>query len=93
MARKKKSKGGTVAMDAPSSSKGHMSTSIDEADNGFIVNVSGDSGGKESKYFSKKFVSPTREGALVIASSCLAGCSVKGGKKKGSKKKISLRKV
>jgi len=91
MAKRKKSKGGNVAMATPSSSGGHLSTSIDDAQNGFIINVSGESGGKESKYFSKRFISPTRQGALVIASQHLAG-SKKGGKKKGgTKKRIALK--
>lgn len=94
MAKRKKSKKSvtdSIGMAAPSSGRsGHMSTSIDDAENGFIVNVSGESGGKESKYFSKRFISPTREGALVIASTHLSGKS-KGKKKSGGKKKISLK--
>lgn len=88
--RKKKSSGGNMAV--PMSSGGaHMSTSIDDAENGFIVNVSGESGGKESKYFSKRFISTTRDGALRIASTHLAGGSKAKGKKKGGGKKISLK--
>ena len=64
---------------------------ITDAENGLIINVSGEMGGKESKYFSKRYISPTREGALVIASSHLAG-SKKGKKKSGGRKKISLKK-
>lgn len=87
---KRKSKG-NAGMAVPSSSggRGHMSTSIDDVENGFIVNVSGETSGKTPTYFSKRFISPTREGALVIASTHLAG-GKKGGKKKGGKKKISL---
>ena len=87
MARKKKSK--DVGMQAtPSSGGGHLSTSIDDATNGFIINVSGED--KKGGYFSKRFISPDRAGALRIASTHLAGS--KGGKKKGNKKKIALRK-
>jgi hypothetical protein len=94
MAKRKKSKGGQLELAAPSSGGGgHLSTSIDDAENGFIVNVSGESGGKENKYFSKRFISPTRDGALRIASTHLAGGSKSKGKKKsGGKKKISFSK-
>lgn len=90
MAKRKRSKG--TAMAAPvSGGSGHLSTSIDDAENGFIINVSGESGGKEPKYFSKRFISPTRDGALSIASSHLAG-GKKGKKKGGTKKRIALKK-
>ena len=86
MARKKKSK--DVGMQAtPSSGGGHLSTSIDDVENGFVVNVSGE--GKKG-YFSKRFIASGRPEALRIASTHLAGS--KGGKKKGNKKKIALRK-
>ena len=81
MARKRKSK--DAGMQAtPSSGGGHLSTSIDDVENGFVVNVSGETTGKTPSYFSKRFISPTREGALVIASSHLSGG--KKGKKKGT---------
>ena len=89
--RKKKSTGGDVAS-APIGGSGRLSTDISDAENGFIINVSGETGGKESKYFSKRYISPTREGALVIASSHLGGSKSKG-KKKGGKKKIALKKA
>lgn len=93
MAKRKKSKGGDMA--APVSSgggSGRLSTDITDAENGFIINVSGETAGKKPSYFSKRYISPTRDGALKIASSCLAGGSSKGGKKKsGGKKKISLK--
>ena len=89
--RKKKSSGDAVGMAVPSSGGGRTSIDITDAQNGFILNVSGESGGKESKYWSKRYISPTREGALVIASSHLSG-SKKGKKKSGGRKKISLKK-
>ena len=89
MAKRKKSKGMNAAPSAPSSGGGHLSTSIDDAQNGFIINVSGED--KKGGYFSKRFISPTRGGALVIASQHLAG-SKKGGKKLGKSKRIALKK-
>jgi hypothetical protein len=93
MAKRKKSKGGDAAMAAPSSGGSErLSTNIEGAENGYVVNVSGESGGKDSRYFSKKFVAMDRPSALRIASSCLAGGSSKSGKKKSSgRKKISLK--
>lgn len=88
MAKRKRSKG--TAMAAPvSGGSGHLSTSIDDASNGFIINVSGED--KKGGYFSKRYISPTRDGALSIASSHLAG-GKKGKKKGGTKKRIALKK-
>lgn len=93
MAKRKKSKGGdAVGMAVPSSGRNHLSVSIDDAQNGYVVNASGDSGGE---YWSKKYVAKDKNESLRIASSCLAGGgrSKGGSKKKGSnKKKISLKK-
>ena len=92
MAKRKKKSSGDAGMAVPSSGgSGRTSIDITDAENGFILNVSGESGGKEPKYFSKRYISPTREGALVIASSHLAG-SKKGKKKGGNKKRIALKK-
>ena len=90
MAKRKKNKGGEVAMATPSSG-GHLSTSIDDVENGFVVNVSGETSGKNPSYFSKRFIANSRPDALRIASTHLAG-SKKGGKKKGgTKKRIALK--
>jgi hypothetical protein len=78
----------------PSSGSGRLSTDITDAENGYIINVSGETGGKKPSYFSKRYIAADRPEALRIASSCLAGGSKKSGKKKsGGKKKFSLRKV
>jgi hypothetical protein len=92
MAKRKKSKGDAIGMSATSSGgSGRLSTDITDVENGYVINVSGETGGKESKYFNKRYISPTREGALVIAASHLGG-STKGGKRKGSaKKKLMLK--
>lgn len=93
MAKRKKSKGGDMA--APSSiggSSGRSSVDISEAENGYIVNISGETGGKESKYYSKRFIAADRPEAIRISSSALAGGGHKSGKKKASsKKKIALK--
>lgn len=93
MAKRKKSSGGNMA--APSAiggGSGRLSTDITDAENGYIINVSGETGGKKPSYFSKRYIAADRPEALRIASSCLAGGSSKGGKKKASgKKKLSLK--
>ena len=86
---KKKRKGDNVAM--PASSGEHMSTSIDSAENGFIVNVSGDKGGKNPGYFSKRFIASSRPQAMQIASSHFAGAMKAKGAKKGGRKKTTKR--
>jgi hypothetical protein len=85
MARKKK---GASAMQAPSSPMGsseRTSTDISTAENGFIVNVSGETGGKTPSYFSKRFIASSRPQALRIASHHMGGGSAKG---RGAKKKL-----
>jgi hypothetical protein len=81
MARKKKS--AVVAMQMPSSG-GEVNTGISTAENGFIVNVSGDTGGKTPGYFSKRFIATSRPQALRIANHHMKG--------KAGKKKLSLKK-
>ncbi len=90
MAKRKKSKVMDAMASAPSSGSGRTSIDISDAENGFVLNVSGESGGKERKYWSKKFISPTREGALMIASSQLSGSKKSKGKKSSGRKKISM---
>ena len=93
MAKRKKSKGGNVAMAAPVRDR-HISTSIDEVSNGFIVNVSGE---KNGEYSSKRMIAGDKPAALRIANDFLSGGGrSKGGrskKKGGLKKKISLKKA
>jgi hypothetical protein len=93
MAKRKKSKGGDMAAPSSIGGSGRLSTDITDAENGYIINVSGETGGKKPSYFSKRYIASDRPEALRIASSCLAGGSKKGSKKKSSgKKKIALRK-
>ena len=95
MAKRKKSRGGNVPS-APQSigGSGRLSTDITDAENGYIINVSRETGGKKPSYFSKRYIASDRPEALRIASSCLAGGNKKGGKKKGGgKKKFSVKKI
>lgn len=91
MAKQKKSKGsaGEVPMSSSGGSSRH-SVDISEAENGYIVNVSGETGGKESKYYSKRFIAGDRPEAIRISSTGLAGSNKKGGKKKSHGKKKSM---
>ena len=89
--RKKKSSGGDMAAIGVPSRSRHISTSIDEVDNGFVVNVSGE--GKNGEYSSKRMIAGDKPSALRIANDFLSGRSKGGRKKTGTKKKISTRKV
>jgi hypothetical protein len=83
MARKKK---GAMQMQPASIGGGsdRMSTDISTAENGFIVNVSGETGGRNPSYFSKRFIASSRPAALRIANHHMSGGgSAKGGRKKG----------
>lgn len=84
---KRKSKGGNAEMAVPSGGR-HFSTSIDQVDNGFIVNVSGE--GKNGEYSSKRMIAGDKPSALRIANEFLSGGSRKSGKKKASGKKKSM---
>jgi hypothetical protein len=93
MAKKRKNK--SAVPDTPGMAvggSGRLSTDISDAENGYIVNVSGETGGRKPSYFSKRYIAADRPEALRIASSCLAGGRTKGAKKKsGGKKKIALK--
>ena len=90
--RKSKSQGSDVAMPAPSSGRrGHQSTSLDEAENGFIVNHSSEG---PNGYSNKRYIAKSKPEALAIASTCMAGGHGRGGKgkrgaKKGNRKAVS----
>jgi hypothetical protein len=84
MARKKK---GAGAMPMPPSGSDRMSTDISTAENGFIVSVSGETGGKTPSYFSKRFIATSRPRALRLANQAMACCSTGATKSKGGKKK------
>ena len=87
MARKKKST--AVMADAPyNGGTKHWSISGDEAENGFITNISHES---KDGYKSKKFVAPNERAAIRIATSHLASLgSAKGKKAKGKKGKAKM---
>jgi hypothetical protein len=82
MAKKK------AQQEAPSTSggSGRITTSIDSAENGFVIHTSSD-GGPDKGYMSKTFVAPDHASALRIASMHLASCGPKGKGKKGKGKK------
>ena len=93
MARKKKSKdmGATqapMAMDMPP----RISLSIEGAENGSIIHLSGDSGGPKSKYFTKNLVAPNLNRAIRISTSHLRSMATKTKMKKASGRKGAARK-
>lgn len=94
MPRKKKSKGGDTAVPQSSSmNSGRLSTDISDAENGLIVYVSGETGGKKSQYFQKRYIANDRSEALRIASSCMAAYHHGGSKKTGKKKSKTIKKI
>ncbi len=89
MARKKKGNAALAPQSIGNSSR--ISTSIDEAENGFVINVSGESGGKKPSYFSKRYIASSRPQAMRIAGTHFSGAMKSGGKKAGRKKSIGKR--
>jgi hypothetical protein len=86
--RSKKTKG--IGNAVPTSSE-RISADISAAENGFTVNISGETGGGENSYFSKRYIATSKDEAIRIASSGLAGGRKAGKKKVGGKKKIALK--
>jgi hypothetical protein len=66
---------------------GRVTTSIDSAENGFIVHTSSEGRGPGSSYVSKTFVAPDHASALRIASAHIESCGPKSKGKKGKGKK------
>lgn len=89
MARKSKKNGSLVPQSSGGSNR--ISTAIDEAENGFVVNVSGETGGKKPSYFSKRFIAASRPEAMRIAGSHFSGAMKAGGRKSGKKKTTGKR--
>jgi len=80
----KKKKGGAMLTQVATPHSEHSNTSIDSAENGYIVHVSGSSGGKNPSYYSKRFIASSHPAALRLAAHHHAG----GAKGKAGKKKM-----
>ena len=81
---KKKAEAASPSMGGRS---GRVTTSIDSAENGFIVHTSSEGSGPGSSYVSKTFVAPDHAAALRIASAHIESCGPKTKGKKGKGKK------
>jgi hypothetical protein len=93
MAKRKKSRGADMAAPMPTSGSRRMHVGIDSAENGFVVRVSGDSGGKNPTYHEKTMVATSPNHALRVAASHLRGGVKKAHGKKGGKKKFAAKKM
>ena len=79
MAKRKSKK--QTAMGVPEGTKGRLDIGIEPAENGYIVRVCKEEGGKNPSYQSKRFVASSHGEAMRIA-----GMGLIGGKGSGSKK-------
>jgi hypothetical protein len=73
----------------------HLGSHIDEAENGFILRLTKDGGGKNAVYSSKTFVAPNEREALRIATTHFSGMGKlkgKSGRKKSARSKSSIKK-
>jgi len=88
MAKKKRRSNSDQAQSPIGPTSDRISSDVSTAENGFIVSISGETGGKKPSYFSKRFVATTRPQAMRIAASHLSGTakSKRGGKKAAKKK-------
>lgn len=75
-------------MGIPSGSKGRLDIGIEPAENGYVVKVCKDDGGKNPNYSSKRFVASTHDEAMRIAGMGILGGKASSGKKKGRKTKM-----
>jgi hypothetical protein len=72
----------------------HWDVGIRSAENGAVINISHESGGKERRYESKTLVATSPRAAFRIAAAHLPALGKKtGGKKKSRGKKFSSKKV
>jgi len=96
MAKKRKGNQAMQTSAAPmpmGGSSGHWDVGIRSADNGAVINISHESGGKERRYESKTLVATSPRAAFRIAAAHLPSLAKKAGKKKaGRGKKIALKK-
>lgn len=77
---------------APSYRPLHLGSHIDQAENGYILRLTKDGGGKNAEYVSKTFVAPNERAAMRIATTHFSGIGKIKGKKKSAKSKRSLKK-
>ena len=87
MAKKGKSPSNAVAMGVPSGTKGRLDIGIEPAENGYIVRICKEDGGKNPSYASKRFVASSHGEAMRIAGMGILGRK-SGDKKKGRKAKV-----
>ncbi len=88
MAKGKGSKKGNSPMGVPSGSQGRLDIGIKPAENGYVVSVCKDEGGKNPSYSSKTFVASTLGEAQRLAGMGMLGGKRSGDKKKGRKAKM-----
>ncbi len=96
MAKSRKSRSNQEVTSAPPSMGGssHWDVGIRSAENGAVINISHESGGKERRYESKTLVATSPRAAFRIAAAHLPALGKKtGGKKKSRGKKFSSKKV
>jgi hypothetical protein len=96
MAKRRKSQTTDVAAQTPmpsGGSNGNWDVGIRSADNGAVINISHNTGGKNPKYESKTLVATSPRHAFRIAAAHLPSLAKKVGKKKGGRgKKFALKK-
>lgn len=85
---KKKSKGGEVGDVPTSGSKGRLDIGIEPAENGFVVRICKEDGGKNPSYQSKRYVASSHGEAMRIAGMGILGSGKKSRGKKSGKAKV-----
>jgi hypothetical protein len=85
-----------MAQTAPvgSGTNAHWDVGIRSAENGAVINISHESGGRKNKYTSKTLVAPSPRAAFRVAAAHLPALVKKAGKgKKAARKKVSAKKA
>ena len=64
---------------------GRVSSAIEKAENGFVVHVTSEGGGKDASFSRRTFVAPDGRAAMRIAATHMESCApkMKGKKAKG----------
>lgn len=74
-------------MGVPSGSKGRLDIGIEPAENGYLVRICKEDGGKNPSYSSKRYVASSHGEAMRIAGMGILGGKNSSGKKRSGKGK------
>jgi hypothetical protein len=73
----------------PAGENARVSTAVEKAENGFVVHVSSEKGGKNASFSRRTFVAPNGRAAMRIATTHMETCAPKMKAKKAKGKALA----